>query len=224
MNKNRKIKVYIDLGHGGHDSGAINKAHRESDRVLIVGLKVRAKLEKTGKFEVRMSRDNDTYRSLQQRTDDANNWGADIFISIHCNSSTNKNANGVETYCLNFKYRKLADHINNGILQCMELRNRGVKEGNYHVVRETNMSACLTELAFMSNDGDLLKLLHEIEGFANGIFKGVMDYYHFEVEENNNDCDQLYIVGVGAFNDINNARELMNKYKNEGKDAYIHIC
>lgn len=218
------MKVYIDLGHGGKDSGATNGSYQEKQFVLAVGLHVRKLLLETDKFEVRMSRENDTYKTLEQRSSDANSWGADIFVSIHCNSAENKSALGIETYCYKFKYRKLADHINNGILQYINIRNRGVKEGNFHVIRETKMNACLTELAFISNSSDLQLLINRQDDFAKGIFKGIMDYYNFEVVEKPQHDNNLYIVGVGAFEDINNAKNLMKELKNKGIDAYIHMC
>lgn len=217
-------KVYIDLGHGGKDSGAINGKNKEKERVLKVGLSLKSKLLKTGKFEVKLSRESDIFLSLDERTQIANKWGADIFISIHCNSSTNTKATGIETYCFKFKYRKLADHINNGVLQYVTLTNRGVKEGNFHVLRETTMQACLVELAFISNSNDLSLLLNNVEQFASGIFKGIMDYYHYDINEKPNQNEHLYIVGVGAFENIENAKILMNEMKSKGISAYIHMC
>lgn len=221
-----KIKVYIDCGHGGSDSGAVNGQNYESHIVLSVGLHLKKLLLETGKFEVKLSRETDVYKTLQQRTNEANSWGADIFISLHNNSAENKSANGLETFCYKFKYRKLADHINNGILQFFQMNNRGVKEGNFHVIRESKMNACLTELAFISNESDLQILLnHQIE-FAKGVFKGILDYYHIDytVPTPEPEHNPLYIVGAGAFGDINNAKKLMNELKAKGIDAYIHIC
>lgn len=221
-----KIKVYIDCGHGGNDSGAVNGKHYESHIVLSVGLHLKKLLIETGKFDVKLSRESDVYKTLEQRTKDANTWGADILISLHNNSAENKKANGLETFCYKFKYRKLADHINNGILQFFQMNNRGVKEGNFHMVRESKMSACLTELAFISNDSDLQILLnHQLE-FAKGVFKGILDYYHMDytVPTPEPEHQPLYIVGVGAFGDINNAKKLMDELKEKGLQPYIHMC
>lgn len=221
-----KIKVYIDLGHGGNDSGAVNGKHYESHIVLSVGLYLKKLLLETGKFDVKLSRESDTYKTLEQRTKEANSWGADILVSIHNNSAENKKACGLETFCYKFKYRKLADHINNGILQFVQLNNRGVKEGNFHMVRESKMSACLTELAFISNEQDLQLLLNRQVDFAKGVFKGILDYYHIDytVPTPEPEHKPLYIVGVGAFGDINNAKKLMNELKEKGIETYVHMC
>ncbi len=218
-----KIKVYIDCGHGGRDSGAVNGSYYEKTFALNVGLKLKKRLLDSNKFEVRMSREGDTYCTLDYRTSDANKWGADIFISIHTNSSDKKSATGIETFCYKYKYRQLADAINNGVLQYIDLTNRGVKEGNWHVVRESKMSACLVELGFITNSNDLNLLINKQQEFANGIFKGILDYYNIPYEVNQNH-DKLYIVSVGAFKDINNAKNKMEELKKLGIEAYIHTC
>lgn len=217
-----KIKVYIDCGHGGKDSGAINGKHQEKTFVLNVGLQLKKLLLDSGKFDVRMSREGDVFCTLDYRTSDANKWGADIFISIHANSSDNKDANGLETYCYKFKYKKLAEFVNNGILQNINIKNRGVKEGNYHVVRESKMSACLVELAFISNLNDLNLLINRQNDFAKGIYKGILDYYNIPFNDVEN--SDLHIVSVGAFKDINNAKNKMEELKKLGIDTYIHDC
>ena len=100
------FKVYIDPGHGGNDSGAVGVRNvLEKDIALEVSKKITDILRNRG-LEVKMSRTNDTFKSLSYRTTDANNWGADAFVSIHCNSAKRKDAKGLETFCYKFKYRK----------------------------------------------------------------------------------------------------------------------
>lgn len=166
-------KVYVDCGHGGYDSGAIGVNNvLEKNIVLIVGKKVEAKCKKCG-IEVRMSRDTDVFKTLNYRTDDANKWGADAFVSIHCNSF-NTSAKGLETYCYKLKYRALADSIHSEIKSAgLYNLDRGVKEGNLHVVRESNMDACLVELAFIDNIDDVKFLNNKQEEFAIAITKGI---------------------------------------------------
>lgn len=190
-------KIFIDLGHGGHDSGAINGSNQEKSIVLSTGLKLKKKLESTGKFEIRLSRESDKYLTLSERSKLANNWGADIFVSLHCNSATkeengvrvmDKKPNGLETFCYKFKYRKLADNIQKGILSYINLRDREVKEGNFSVIRETRMSACLVELGFISNDSDLNLLLNCQDTYVKGITKGILSY--FNINMNIDDCQE----------------------------------
>lgn len=96
-------KVVVDPGHGGHDCGAIGYGGiREKDVVLDVGKKLRKILTERLGLEVVMTRDTDIFIPLEERTAIANKAGADLFISVHANSSRNKKAKGVETYFLNF--------------------------------------------------------------------------------------------------------------------------
>ncbi|MBL8955565.1 MAG: N-acetylmuramoyl-L-alanine amidase [Myxococcaceae bacterium] len=97
-----KVKrVIIDAGHGGHDTGAIGKnGTREKDVALAIALKLSRLLTEAG-LEVLMTRDDDTFVRLEDRTAFANKKKGDLFISVHCNSAPTKNLGGVETYTLN---------------------------------------------------------------------------------------------------------------------------
>jgi len=96
-----KIVVMLDPGHGGKDPGATGPTGlREKDVVLAMGRMVRQKLSRLPGFEVRMTRDTDVYIPLEERTGMANEANADIFVSLHINSSRNRNARGVSTYVL----------------------------------------------------------------------------------------------------------------------------
>lgn len=169
-------KVYLDPGHGGTDSGAIGNGIKEKDIVLAVAKKVEAKLKKCN-LDIRMARTTDDFKTLEYRSTDANSWGADCFVSIHANSSDATSAQGMETYCYKFTYRPLADKVHGEIIASKTYtKDRGVKEGNFHVVRETNMDACLVELAFISNAEDANLLKNKQDEFATAIAKGICKY------------------------------------------------
>jgi N-acetylmuramoyl-L-alanine amidase len=94
-------RVVIDPGHGGHDTGAIGRAGtREKDIALAISKKLKAELTRAG-LEVVMTRDDDTFVKLEDRTRFANRNKGDLFISIHCNSAPSRSLRGVETYTLN---------------------------------------------------------------------------------------------------------------------------
>jgi N-acetylmuramoyl-L-alanine amidase len=96
-------RIVIDPGHGGHDTGTIGPTGlEEKDVVLDVGLKLRKLLEQNTGCEVVMTRSDDTFIPLEERTAIANEKSADLFISVHANSSPDKSARGIETYYLNF--------------------------------------------------------------------------------------------------------------------------
>jgi len=97
----RVSRVVIDPGHGGHDPGAKTKGLTEADLVLDVALRLEQLLSKQDGFEVVLTRRVDTFVPLEERTAIANREGADLFLSIHANASTNSSARGIETYFLN---------------------------------------------------------------------------------------------------------------------------
>jgi N-acetylmuramoyl-L-alanine amidase len=96
-------KIVIDPGHGGHDTGTIgSNGLEEKDLVLDVGRRLGKMLETRLGAEVVYTRKDDTFIPLETRTAIANQQRADLFISIHANSSQDPEARGVETYYLNF--------------------------------------------------------------------------------------------------------------------------
>jgi N-acetylmuramoyl-L-alanine amidase len=96
-------RIVIDPGHGGHDTGTLGPTGlEEKDVVLDVGLKLRKLLQENTGCEVVMTRSDDTFIPLEERTAIANEKSADLFISIHANASPDDSARGIETYYLNF--------------------------------------------------------------------------------------------------------------------------
>ena len=96
-------RIVIDPGHGGHDTGTIGPTGlREKDVVLDVGLRLKKLLERKAGCEVVMTRSDDTFIPLEERTAIANAKAADLFVSIHANASSDRSARGIETYYLNF--------------------------------------------------------------------------------------------------------------------------
>jgi N-acetylmuramoyl-L-alanine amidase len=96
-------RIVIDPGHGGHDTGTIGPTGlMEKDVVLDVALRLKKLIEEKAGAEVIMTRSDDTFVPLEERTAIANEKGADLFISIHANASRDRRARGIETYFLNF--------------------------------------------------------------------------------------------------------------------------
>ncbi len=94
------LKILIDPGHGGDDEGAVDDTGTpEKEIVLAVGARLAALLDAMG-FDVKMTRNSDTYPTLQERVELANDWDADLMLSLHCNSAPRKSATGIETYIL----------------------------------------------------------------------------------------------------------------------------
>jgi N-acetylmuramoyl-L-alanine amidase len=105
-------RIVIDAGHGGHDPGTIGRAGlQEKDLVLDVALRLRRLVQDELRAEVVMTRDTDVFIPLEERTGIANSKGADLFLSIHANSSRSPKAAGVETYFLNFAADRHAEEV-----------------------------------------------------------------------------------------------------------------
>ncbi|HEX9205930.1 MAG TPA: N-acetylmuramoyl-L-alanine amidase [Candidatus Deferrimicrobiaceae bacterium] len=99
--RRNRVRVMIDPGHGGKDSGAIGPTGlQEKDVVLAIGRMVREKLSRSGEYDVRMTRDTDVFIPLEERTAMANKSRADVFVSLHINASPNRRAEGISTYVL----------------------------------------------------------------------------------------------------------------------------
>lgn len=180
-------KIMLDPGHGGPDPGAIGPAgNEEEDVTLAVTEKLRDDLVALG-ADVRMTRTTDTAvkpggsktEDLQERCNLSNNFGADLFVSIHCNSSDNHSAVGTETYHArnaSAKSKVAARLIQNQTKDL--LPNRGVQQANFYVIVHTNAPAVLVETAFISNPGEESKLADPAfqDQLASKITTGISNY------------------------------------------------
>lgn len=161
-NQTRKQIIVIDPGHGGKDSGAVGvNGILEKDIVLKIA-KQMVVLNETvlkNKFEIYLTRFNDTLISLGDRTKLAKTLKADVFISLHCNHADNPNARGLEVFVSKKKgqYSResvlLAYGLQKVIKHNLGFESRGVKFGNFQVLRESinYFPSMLLELGFLSN-------------------------------------------------------------------------
>lgn len=101
----KKMRIVVDPGHGGKDPGAVRSRYREKDWNLDVAKELAALLKKGG-FEVKLTREKDTFIALSERSKMSNNFKADLFVSVHTNASKNRNANGFQVY---FRSEKATD-------------------------------------------------------------------------------------------------------------------
>lgn len=227
-------KVFIDPGHGGNDSGAVGINNLfEKTITLQVSKKVEALLKAQG-LTVKLSRNTDTTLSLSDRTIMANNWGADCFVSIHCNAF-NGNAKGVETYSYTSNTSDLASAIHSEILKTKAFTtNRGTKTANFYVIRKSNMRSSLVELAFIDNKEDVDILLNKQDLLALAIAKGICKYLKIEYKPIDNtptpapppvsDSNTFYRVVCGSFTNKIYAEEQLEELKAKGfSDSFITI-
>ena len=185
------IKLYIDQGHNPRNpnAGAEGNGLREQDITFEVGRQLAALLENSGNFEVRLSRPTpDTVlgtsnpSSLAARTKDANEWGADYFISIHTNASSITSATGSEgyVYSLNSPAEPLSELIVEGISQMTGFPQRGVfARPTLYVLRRTAMPATLIEIGFITNPAEAYLMRTDPSAYAKGMALGINRFFGF---------------------------------------------
>ncbi|MGJ9383984.1 N-acetylmuramoyl-L-alanine amidase [Salipaludibacillus sp. CF4.18] len=160
-NNERKV-VVIDAGHGGSDPGAVAFNAKEKDLVFKVALLVAEQMRDTN-IEIVLTRDGDYFIPLSDRANIANGINADLFISIHANAAGSTAAVGIETFWDDSysaaKSKELASITQAQLLKKLGLRNRGVKQSGFNVIRNSKMPSVLLELGFMTNYGELQKML-----------------------------------------------------------------
>jgi len=170
-------KIALDAGHGGSDPGAVYKGRQEKEDTLDLTLAVGDILKKNG-IDVYYTRTTDEYETPFKKATDANNSGADLFVSIHRNSSENPNQySGVETlvYSDTGLKAEVARNINNQ-LEDAGFKNLGVDERkNLVVLKRTKMPAVLVEVGFINNDKDNYLFDEEFDSIAQAIADGILE-------------------------------------------------
>lgn len=181
------LLVCIDAGHGGEeDCGALSndESRYERDDDLKIALAVEKYLKELG-ADVLMTRDNDTFVELYDRTEIANDAEADLFVSLHRNSA--ESGQGVEVW-VNYDAPDddtlLATNILEGLDRVGVSQNRGVQFGyqgyspsakvNYVVNEKSNMPSCLVELGFITDDEDNELFDENLEAYAKSIAESII--------------------------------------------------
>ena len=197
-------RIYIDAGHGGTDCGAINGTRKEADDVLKMALKV-ADCLKVQNCEVKLSRSTNISRTIKQRYNEANNWNADYFLSIHRNSGKNT-ATGNEIWVYSKADQNTvtkAQNILNAVCKADGLKNRGVKKGavsysDYGVNKYTKMPASLLELGFISNLSDNKALDNKFNAIALVIAKALLKAVNVDWKNSTTSDTKSYLARVTA--------------------------
>lgn len=177
--------VVIDPGHGGFDQGAHTRFCEEKQICLRVGHLLRKQLEKMG-YGVIMTRTIDEYVPLIDRAQVANNNKSQVLVSLHFNSAPSSSAQGLEVfYCPkaeSFRLKRskeLAIGVLHRLIAHTGAKSRGVKEGDFCVIRETKMPAILIEGGFITNEDEQKKITDEryLEKMAVAIAEGLDTYF-----------------------------------------------
>jgi N-acetylmuramoyl-L-alanine amidase len=183
-----KPLIVIDPGHGGTDEGAKVGNFIEKKITLQLAHITKQALEFRG-YKVRLTRSKDEYISLAQRVDLASLVKAKLFISLHCNSSpVNKDVHGVEIFYHESSdsqkqksSKRLASQALHCFLQQTGAHSRGVKKGNFYVIRETSMPSILVEIGFLTHSEEKIRISDQsyLEKIAHGIANSLDRYFNY---------------------------------------------
>jgi N-acetylmuramoyl-L-alanine amidase len=224
------VKIFLDPGHGGSDPGAVGNGLKEKDLTLDICQRIRTGLGNYQNCEVLMSRDSDVAVSLDARTQKANLANADVLVSVHINSAAS-NGDGFESYIYpgsgsptsafqNVMHAEIKAAMGAGV------DDRGKKQANFHMLRESKMKAILSENLFISNAAEAKKLADPAfrQQIADGHIKGLEKFLGLRKVERppqTKPTGKLYYVQVGAFEERENAEALAADLRKEGYRPYI---
>lgn len=169
--------VVIDPGHGGHDRGGI-PGQRIPEKVLALDVAKRVeRLLRSAGYRTVMTRRSDVFISLAERVRIANAQRDAIFVSIHFNSASNRDATGIETYYYNSAGGRLAYNIQGNLIRACKTDNRGVKRRGFYVIRHTRIPAVLVECGFLTNGREGRRCLSSSyrQTLATQIARGILD-------------------------------------------------
>lgn len=171
--------IVLDPGHGGRDQGTEGASGTLEKEVTLKTAKLLAKKLQNKGVNVILTRSGDKYVDLSKRTNIASQYNADAFISLHYDSIHDRTINGHTTYYYYFYEKELAEKLHNRISNSIDMKDRGVRYGNYYVTRENQRPAVLLELGYLSNPNEegQIRRSNFQENITEAIVSGLDDYF-----------------------------------------------
>ncbi|SHG36418.1 N-acetylmuramoyl-L-alanine amidase [Ornithinibacillus halophilus] len=174
--------IVLDAGHGGHDSGGTNNGLKEKDLTIKTASVIGEMLEEKGaKVSYTREESDKEFISLQERVKMSNKLDADAFISLHYDWFDDPNANGIGTYFYhnNNKSLDLAKSVHSSLIHHVDMKDRGVRNVPYYVLRNNQEPAILLELGFISNPNnfEVIQKDEYREKVAEAITNGLIEYF-----------------------------------------------
>lgn len=171
--------IVIDPGHGGKDSGTIGTIGTLEKTLTIRTANLLADKLRAAGSNVIITRQNDIFITLQDRVNISNLNRADAFISIHYDSIKDSSVRGMTSYYYSSSQKELANVLHESIIESSELKDRGVRQNNYFVLRENNQPATLLELGYLSNkqEEQLVSSQKYQETVSAAIYEGLENYF-----------------------------------------------
>lgn len=222
-------KIFISVGHGGSDPGAVANGLKEKDLNLAIALACNEVLTRHG-ITTAMSRSKDESESLSNRITECNAFNPDYAVEIHNNAGGGDGAEIFHTIN-GGKGKTLAQNILNEIIAIGQ-NSRGLKtkknsagKDYFGWIRQTKAPVCLIECAFVDNAKDIqiIDTAAEQKAMGTAIAKGILKTLGIAyVEEKKPETSgKIYRVQVGAYSEKANAENMKNKLKSAGFDAII---
>jgi N-acetylmuramoyl-L-alanine amidase len=227
------LKIVLCAGHGPETAGKRTPdGMREYQFNSAVAYYVRESLLDYEDVAVKFVHSGNRDVPLDERTDRANSWGADAYVSIHANAYGSggwNSANGIETYVHTSKPKEalsLAQKVQSNLIKETGLSDRGVKATNFQVLRETAMTAILVECGFMTNreEAALLKTNAYRKNCAKAIVEGLVEQYGLKKKPKPQDYVHRLIVDGKQVIALKNDDNLLNEIgKHLGEAKKIEI-
>lgn len=179
QDEDERFKILIDAGHGGKDPGTTGVSGTfEKVSNLAIAKRVYELLQGDARFEVRMTRTDDTFYQLEERSAMANDWPADAFVSIHGNSYEDDSVSGSETFYRYDNGLPLAEAVHGKLVDAMGFKDRGIRLNELKVLTLSQVPSVLIESGYLTNAAEEAVLLSE-EGqnrMAQAIVDGLKQY------------------------------------------------
>ncbi|MGL5069628.1 MAG: N-acetylmuramoyl-L-alanine amidase [Sarcina sp.] len=224
-------KVFLGIGHGGSDSGAVGNWLKEKDLNLKQGLMCKKHLERHG-VEVKLSRYKDEDDSVKEEIRESNSYRADFAIDLHTNSGGGEGFEVFHSIVSSSKGSILAKNINDEIV-CRGYKSRGIKtkvdlngRDYFGFIRETSCPAIITEMAFIDNKIDINNFDedYEIEAYCICLVRGILktlEIQYKNINSNFEDGADLYKVVCGVYKDKINALKQQERIQALGISSFI---
>ena len=221
-------KWVLDPGHGGEDTGIVGvNGRRECDIVLEAVLEARRHLERNGEIVI-LTRDSDTSIDFEKRTEIANNWDADYFVSFHMNSLSDNLITGTEIFIIEKgnKAEKLARFIQDEVLSNLKSKNRGIKYyDDSGILKEVKIPSVLIKADFLSNEE--VENTFDSKKYGYMIAKGCLDMVdkvllEAPITKPKPLASKTWRICVGYYKEYNEAQNALEELVQNGAvDAYI---
>lgn len=183
-----KNVVVLDAGHGGSDSGAVGNGYKEKNFTLSIVKAAKSYFDQNSDYKVYYTRLSDTYPSLKERYELANEVDADIFVSVHINSA-GKTATGTETLYNPDRNKKqngltcyqLAKIVQTKVKAATGFKDRGLKKrctrlkNGLAVLNHNDGPATLTEIGFISNASEAKKMAKNLNSYGKAVYDAIVN-------------------------------------------------